>query len=93
MTFLSAQIVSTGPAPDVKNTLLIIFDAVNALVQNYYFNQTSLFGDTFKDYPNGLRKDLAEVMYDDLKPRFLRWPGGAISRDRVSHSVGSVGRR
>lgn len=32
---------------------------------------------TFKDRPNGLRKDLAQYIAD-LKPAFIRWPGGCF---------------
>ncbi len=32
---------------------------------------------TFRDRPNGLRRDVAQ-MIADLKPDFIRWPGGCI---------------
>jgi alpha-L-arabinofuranosidase len=32
---------------------------------------------TFRDHPNGLRADLAQVLAD-LKPRFVRFPGGCL---------------
>jgi len=35
----------------------------------------SLFPPTWNDRPNGLRKDLMQMLVD-LKPRFLRFPGG-----------------
>lgn len=38
------------------------------------FALVSLFGPTYKDRPNGLRKDIAEVMAD-FGPHFLRFPG------------------
>jgi len=37
--------------------------------------------DTWKGRPNGLRKDLAQMLYD-LKPGFLRFPGGCIVEGR-----------
>ncbi|OWP02904.1 hypothetical protein B2J93_3484 [Marssonina coronariae] len=74
-TYVSAQIVSTVSAPDVNNSLAITFDPVAAAGQTYFFDQISLFGETFKGYKNGLRKDLAQHI-SDLGPRFLRWPGG-----------------
>jgi alpha-N-arabinofuranosidase len=74
-TYVEAQIVNTVTAPNVNNTLVITFDAAVAPGQTYYFNQVSLFGETFKNYPNGLRKDIAENLHD-LQPKFLRWPGG-----------------
>lgn len=74
-TFVEAQIISNVTAPDSNNTLAITFDPVATAGQTYYFSQISLFGETFKGIKNGLRKDLAEHIYD-LKPGFLRWPGG-----------------
>ncbi|KAL3425240.1 alpha-N-arabinofuranosidase A [Phlyctema vagabunda] len=74
-TLISTQIENTVTAPDSNNTLAITFDSVEAVGQTYYFSQISLFGETFKGYQNGLRKDLAQNIYD-LKPTFLRWPGG-----------------
>ena len=35
----------------------------------------SLFPPTYKNRPNGCRKDLAKML-EDLKPRFMRFPGG-----------------
>jgi len=40
-----------------------------------WFSLVSLFPPTWKDRPNGFRKDLIQMMLD-LKPRFLRFPGG-----------------
>ncbi len=37
--------------------------------------------DTWKGRPNGLRKDLVQLLYD-LKPGFLRFPGGCIVEGR-----------
>lgn len=74
-TYVSAQIVNNVTAPDVNNTLAVTFDSIAAQGQTYYFDQISLFGETFKGYQNGLRKDLGQNIYD-LGPKFLRWPGG-----------------
>lgn len=41
----------------------------------YYFNLVSLFPPTFNDRPNGNRIDLTKMLID-MKPRFLRFPGG-----------------
>lgn len=50
--------------------------------------------ETFKGHPNGLRKDLAEVIAD-LKPRFVRFPGGCASHgqgiDNIYHWQATVG--
>jgi len=40
-----------------------------------WFNLVSLFPPTWKDRPNGLRRDLIQMLVD-LKPAFLRFPGG-----------------
>ncbi|KAL2063106.1 hypothetical protein VTL71DRAFT_6178 [Oculimacula yallundae] len=74
-THVTAQIVSEVHAPNSNNTLAITFDPKAAAGHTYYFDQISLFGETFKGYKNGLRKDLGEHIYD-MKPKFLRWPGG-----------------
>ncbi|MDF7814179.1 alpha-L-arabinofuranosidase C-terminal domain-containing protein [Hymenobacter sp. YC55] len=41
----------------------------------YYFNLVSLFPPTYNNRPNGNRPDLMKMMVD-LKPKFLRFPGG-----------------
>lgn len=47
-----------------------------------YADMVSLFPqETFKGRANGLRADLAQAIAD-LKPRFLRFPGGCISHGR-----------
>lgn len=44
----------------------------------YYFDYVSLFpSETFKNRPNGMRKDVAEML-ENLHPAFVRWPGGCI---------------
>ena len=40
-----------------------------------WFSMVSLFPPTWNDRPNGLRKDLMQMLAD-LKPKFLRFPGG-----------------
>jgi len=40
-----------------------------------WFSFVSLFPPTWNDRPNGLRKDLMQLLVD-LKPKFLRFPGG-----------------
>lgn len=64
------------------------------------FDMVSLFpADTFKARKNGLRKDLAQALAD-LKPGFLRFPGGCIVHGsglanayRWKDSVGDVAQR
>ncbi len=40
-----------------------------------WFDLVSLFPPTWQDQPNGFRKDLMQMLVD-LKPKFLRFPGG-----------------
>lgn len=42
-----------------------------------YLDMVSLFPSTFKNRPNGCRKDLADMLVD-LNPKFLRFPGGCF---------------
>ncbi|CAF1624535.1 unnamed protein product [Adineta ricciae] len=42
---------------------------------NFEFNLISSFPSTFKNRPNGARKDIAQA-FADLKPGFVRLPGG-----------------
>ena len=41
-------------------------------------DMVSLFPETFKGRPNGMRADLAQVVAD-LKPKFMRFPGGCLT--------------
>jgi hypothetical protein len=46
-----------------------------------YFDMISLFPErTFKDRPNGMREDIAQLLAD-LKPKFMRFPGGCLVHD------------
>lgn len=57
-----------------KSTLQLCFDAPGTVWIDY----VSLFPcETFKGRENGLRKDVAQKLAD-LKPAFIRWPGGCI---------------
>jgi alpha-N-arabinofuranosidase len=50
---------------------------------NLDLDMVSLFPvDTWKHRPNGLRKDLVQLLYD-LHPGFLRFPGGCIVEGRL----------
>ncbi|MEI8288229.1 MAG: alpha-L-arabinofuranosidase C-terminal domain-containing protein [Verrucomicrobiota bacterium] len=65
-----------------------------------WFDVVSLFPRvTFKDRPNGLRPDLAQALAD-LKPAFVRFPGGAIAgglnldnRIQWKNSIGPIAQR
>jgi alpha-L-arabinofuranosidase len=72
---LNATIQNTVTAPNSNNSFTITMDASQVAGKTFYFSLISLFPETFKNRPNGLRKDIAEAFYD-LKPSFLRFPGG-----------------
>jgi alpha-L-arabinofuranosidase len=65
-----------------------------------WFDVVSLFPrDTFKSRPGGLRPDLAQALAD-LKPAFVRFPGGAIvgglnldNRIQWKNSIGPIAQR
>ncbi|MBO9566287.1 MAG: hypothetical protein J7621_26170 [Niastella sp.] len=57
---------------DLKAKLVISFGSTGTI----WLDFVSLFPQqTFKNRPNGMRKDLAQYLAD-LKPAFVRWPGG-----------------
>ncbi len=65
----------TPEATDYKATLRLVFDKPGKV----YVDYVSLFPqNTFKGRKNGLRPDVAQ-MIADLKPGFVRWPGGCIA--------------
>ncbi len=46
-----------------------------------YIDMVSLFPeDTFRNRPNGMRRDIAELLAA-LKPKFMRFPGGCLTHD------------
>src|SRR4051812_29672365 len=57
------------PTKDVRFVI-----STNRLGQ-YYFNLVSLFPPTYNNRSNGSRPDLMKMLVD-MKPRFLRFPGG-----------------
>lgn len=57
-----------------KGKLALEFDGTGTVCLDY----VSLFPEkTFRNRPNGLRKDVAETLVG-LKPAFVRWPGGCV---------------
>lgn len=64
----------SSAAKDAKAKLALEFDAPGKIWIDY----VSLFPEkTFNNRPNGLRKDVAEMLVG-LKPAFFRWPGGCV---------------
>lgn len=67
--------VLTPKSTDYKASLQLMFDAPGRV----YVDYVSLFPqNTFKGRKNGLREDVAQKIAD-LKPGFVRWPGGCIA--------------
>lgn len=60
-----------GITPTTKARLVLSTERPGTL----WFSLVSLFPPTWKDQPNGFRKDLMQMMID-MKPKFLRFPGG-----------------
>jgi alpha-L-arabinofuranosidase len=68
----------TSSATDPKGSINIWFDGKGILD----IDMVSLFPtDTWKNRPGGLRKDLVQLLAD-LKPGFIRFPGGCIVEGR-----------
>ena len=73
----TAQLTAT--ATEAKANLRLTFTGVGTID----LDMISLFPqDTWKGRKNGLRKDLVQLLYD-LKPGFLRFPGGCIVEGRT----------
>lgn len=69
---ISKDLVSS--AKDSKAKLALEFNSTGTIS----FDYVSLFPEkTFNNRPNGLRKDVAEILVG-LKPAFMRWPGGCV---------------
>ena len=69
----------TATDTEAKARLKITFEGTGVID----LDMISLFSeDTWKGRKNGLRKDLVQLLYD-LKPGFLRFPGGCIVEGRT----------
>lgn len=91
------QVVITAPETNPKAVLRIFLESRGGSVD---LEHVSLFPvDTWKGHENGLRKDLAQALYD-LHPGIFRFPGGCIvegtdldTRYNWKNSVGPVENR
>ncbi|WP_146403205.1 family 43 glycosylhydrolase [Planctomycetes bacterium CA13] len=72
-TQYTATIVPTSDDPNARLVVSISGAGSTAIDMVSLFPQK-----TFKNRPNGLRRDLAQVIAD-LKPRFIRFPGGCLA--------------
>lgn len=95
------ELTFTAPCTDYSGRLAITAKDSGTV----YLDFLSLFpADTFRGRRNGLRKDIAELLRD-LKPRFMRFPGGCLVHDgsldpdardsmyRWKNSIGAVENR
>ncbi|KAK0709344.1 putative vacuolar segregation protein, partial [Lasiosphaeria miniovina] len=71
----SFTLVPTKAAANSNNTFSITYNASGVKGGSLSFNLVSLFPPTYKNRPNGLRKDLMEALAE-MKPSILRFPGG-----------------
>lgn len=62
---------TAAAAPVSKGRFVLLADAPGSV----WLNVVSLFPPTWNNRPNGLRRDLMQMLVD-LKPKFLRFPGG-----------------
>ncbi|MBQ7073328.1 MAG: carbohydrate binding domain-containing protein [Bacteroidales bacterium] len=91
------EVVLTSPVTDPKATLRIFLQSKESTVD---LEHISLFPvDTWMGHENGMRKDLAQALYD-LHPGIFRFPGGCIvegteleTRYNWKNSVGPVENR
>ncbi|MCS7309428.1 MAG: carbohydrate binding domain-containing protein, partial [Armatimonadetes bacterium] len=76
--------VMTSRATDTKARLVVTASAPGTV----WLDMVSLMpADTFKGRPNGLRRDLAQMLVE-LKPSFLRFPGGCfVEGDRLRNAL------
>lgn len=71
------ELVFEAKQTEVSAKLSLVLDKVSEVD----VDMVSLFpGDTFMGRPNGLRKDIAQAIAD-MKPKFLRFPGGCLVHD------------
>ena len=76
-TKLTAELTSNGNDPKAKFAL--VFDGKGTLL----IDVVSLFPPTFKNRENGLRPDLAQMLYE-MHPKFMRFPGGCFVEGQIS---------
>ncbi len=74
---VTAQLTATGD--DAKAEFLLTADKAG----QFQLDVVSLFPPTFKNRPNGMRPDLAQMLAD-MHPRFMRFPGGCFVEGQQS---------
>ena len=76
-TKLTAELTAIGNDP--KAQFALVFDGKGTLL----IDVVSLFPPTFKNRENGLRPDLAQMLYE-MHPKFMRFPGGCFVEGQIS---------
>lgn len=69
----------TANANDLKAQFELVFDGKGTVT----LDVVSLFPPTFMNRPNGLRPDLAQLLYN-IRPKFVRFPGGCYVEGQES---------
>ena len=69
----------TADANDPQAQFALVFDGKGML----QLDVVSLFPPTFKNRENGLRPDLAQMLYE-MHPKFMRFPGGCFVEGQIS---------
>ena len=69
----------TANANDPKSQFELVFDGKGSVT----LDVVSLFPPTFMNRPNGLRPDLAQLLYN-IRPKFVRFPGGCYVEGQES---------
>ncbi len=73
----TAELTATGNDP--KAQFALVFDGKGTLT----IDVVSLFPPTFKNRENGLRPDLAQMLFE-MHPKFMRFPGGCFVEGQIS---------
>ena len=73
----TAELTATGN--DAKAQFALVFDGKGTLT----IDVVSLFPPTFKNRENGLRPDLAQMLFE-MHPKFMRFPGGCFVEGQIS---------
>ena len=71
---------------DAKAQFALVFDGVGVVD----LDVVSLFPPTFKNRENGMRPDLANMLWQ-MHPKFMRFPGGCFVEDRIHPTMLSAG--
>lgn len=74
---ITATITATG------NDATGVFDLLANTPGTFQIDVVSLFPPTFKGRENGMRPDLAHMLAD-MKPKFMRFPGGCFVEGQIS---------